>query len=248
MGERVSYSLRGGVALIEMDDGKVNAMSPSMIAEVDRALDRAEGEGVPVVLAGREGVFCGGFDLKVMKSAGLDTLRMLRAGFELSARLLAFPYPVVVACSGHAVAMGAFLVLSGDYRLGAAGPFELRANEVAIGLTLPRAAVAICRQRLAPAHLDRVVLLSETYDPEAAIAAGFLDRVVDAEELLPTALQHAQSLLELDMDAHARTKLRLRAEALQAIRRGLAADLRELSLLGARRMVSARLSPRRAAR
>lgn len=242
MSELVSYRREGAVAVIEMDDGKVNAVGLPMIAALNAALDRAESEGAAIVLTGRAQTFCGGFDLRVMKSAGLDTLKMLRGGFELSARMLAFPRPIVVACNGHAVAMGAFLVLSGDYRLGARGPFKLQANEVAIGMTLPRAAIAICRQRIAPQHLDRVTLLSEAYDPEGAVAAGFLDRVVDAEALLPEALAIAERLATgLDATAHARTKARLRADTVRAIRSGASADLRELALLGVRRTISARL-------
>jgi len=164
---------------------------------------------------------------------------MLRAGFELCARLLAFPYPVVVACDGHAVAMGAFLVLCADYRLGARGDYTLRANEVAIGLTLPRAAIAILRQRLTPAHFERAALLAEPYDPDASVAAGFLDQVVDADQLLPVALSRATQLAELDMDAHARAKPRVRQATLRAIRRGLARDLAELTVVGARRFVGA---------
>ena len=244
MEDRVSYRREGAVALITMDDGKANAMSPAMIAEVEGALDRARAEGVPVVLTGRPGMFCAGFDLAVMRSAGLETLRMLRAGFELSARLLSFPYPVVVACNGHAIAMGVFLVLSADYRIGVAGDFTLQANEVAIGLTLPRAAIEICRQRLAPAHFVRAALLSEPYSPEQGVAAGFLDRVVEEDALLASALEHAQGLATLDMQAHTQTKLRVRAGLLRALRRGLGKDIRELTLLGARRLLASKLRAR----
>jgi enoyl-CoA hydratase len=236
--ERVSYRREGDVALVTLDDGKVNAMSPSMIAAVRAALERAEADGGPLVLAGRPGVFCGGFDLKVMRAAGLDTLRMLRAGFLLCARLLEHPTPVVIACTGHAIALGSFLLLSGDALFAAAGEFEVRANEVAIGLTLPRAAVAICRQRLAPAHLQRATLLAESYTPQGAAAAGFLDWVVEPDVVVARALEHAQALAGLDMEAHRRTKERLRAADLRALKRGLAADMRELTLLGARKLLT----------
>ncbi len=245
MEERVSYRREGAVALITMDDGKVNAMSPAMIAAVGRALDRAASEAVPIVLTGRPGMFCAGFDLAVLRSGSVDTLRMLRAGFELSARLLAFPYPVVIACSGHAIAMGVFLVLSGDDRLGVAGDFSLQANEVAIGLTMPRAAIAICRERLDPAHFTRATLLAERYGPEEAVQAGFLDRLVDAESLVSKAIERAQQLAALDVQAHTRSKLRVRARTLRSLRRGLKLDLCELSLLGARRLLASKLRRRR---
>src|SRR6185312_6230463 len=113
--------------------------------------------------AGRAGVFSAGFDLKVLRAGGPNARTMLRAGFELAERMLSFPMPVVIACTGHAVAMGVFLVLSGDYRIGVAGRYKITANEVAIGITLPRAAIEICRQRLTPAHFSRATVPAEVF-------------------------------------------------------------------------------------
>ena len=125
-----------------MDDGKANVMSLQMQAEIHAALDRSAAERPVVVLTGRPGVFSGGFDLQVLRSGGTTATDMVVGGFELASRLLSFPTPVIVAATGHAVAMGIFLLLAGDYRIGAAGPFKLIANEVAIGLTMPYGADA----------------------------------------------------------------------------------------------------------
>src|SRR4029450_11523443 len=127
----VAFQLEDSVATITMDDGKVNVMSLRMIATLNAALDRAEAERAVVLVTGREGVFSAGFDLPVLRAGGPDAVALVRAGFELAARMLAFPTPVVIACTGHAVAMGAFLLLSGDYRIGASGTYKLAANEVA---------------------------------------------------------------------------------------------------------------------
>lgn len=221
MGALVTYRLEDAVAIISMDDGKVNALSLSMLRELDAAFDRAAQDGAVVLLEGRPGRFSAGFDLAALRAGGPDAVAMLRAGFELAARALSFPTPVVIACTGHAIAMGVFLVLSGDYRIGAAGPYKIVANEVAIGLTMPYAAVEICRQRLAPAHFNRAVTLAETYTPEAAVAAGFLDRVVDESDLHHAARSVAVELSKLDLAAHAASKLRTRAPALAAIRAGI---------------------------
>lgn len=222
----VDCRLDGPVATIRLDDGKVNALSPEMFAALDAALDRAAAARAVVVLTGREETFSAGFDLSILKKANLDTVRMLRAGFVLAERLLSFPTPVVAAVNGHAIAMGLFLVLSTDYRLGVAGPFRFVANEVAIGLTMPRSAVEICRQRLAPAHFTRAVLLAETYGPEGAVPAGILDRVVPPAELADEARKVATDLAKLDLAAHRASKLRARAATLAAIRSGRRADLR----------------------
>ncbi len=161
----------------------MNVLSPAMLGELDAALDRAMADRAVVLLAGLPGVFSAGFDLPVLNAGGAASVAMLRAGFALAERLLSFPTPVVIACTGHAVAMGAFILLSGDYRVGAAGPCKIAANEVAIGLTMPRAAVEILRQRLAPAHFSRAATLAEPFSPDQAVEAGFLDRVVSAADL-----------------------------------------------------------------
>jgi enoyl-CoA hydratase len=224
MGALATYRLTDSVATITMDDGKVNALSLAMLTELDTALDRAAADRAVVVLTGREGVFSAGFSLPVLRAGGDAAVDLLRAGFDLAARLLTFPTPVVVACPGHAVAMGVFLLLSGDYRIGARGPYKLTANEVAIGMTMPRAAVEICRQRLTPACFNRAVLLAEVFAPEDAVAAGFLDRLVSAGELADAAAGAAAELARLDLDAHAATKLRARRLAMSALREAIDAD------------------------
>jgi enoyl-CoA hydratase/carnithine racemase len=224
MGTLVSYLLDDSVATITMDDGKVNVLSPQMLAEIGSALDQAEADGAVVVLAGRPGAFSAGFDLSVLRAGGGCADGMVRAGFELAERLLSFPAPVLVACTGHAVAMGAFLLLSGDYRLGASGPYKITANEVAIGLSMPQVAVEICRQRLTPAHFARAVSLAEVFQPDDAVAAGFLDRAVPADELREAAARKAAELAALDPVAHAATKQRARRPVLTAIRAAIEAD------------------------
>jgi enoyl-CoA hydratase len=224
MAQLVSYQLEDSVALIAMDDGKMNALSGRMLEQLDGALDRAAADRAVVVISGRVGAFSAGFDLKELKAGGEQSVALLRAGFELAERLLSFPLPVVIACTGHAMAMGVFLLLSADYRLGVAGPFKVCVNEVAIGMTIPRAAVEICKQRLLPVHLSRALLLAELYSPDTALHAGFLDRVVEPTELPAAAQEVAARLAKLDMQAHAATKLRARAHVLEALRFAIEAD------------------------
>ena len=224
MSTHVEYRLRDGIAEIRMDDSKVNALSLERLGELGAAFDRAKSDRAAVVLCGREGVFSAGFDLGVLRAGGADAAAMVRAGFELAERILAFPSPVVIACTGHAIAMGAFLVLAGDYRIGALGAHRIGANEVAIGICMPWFGVEICRQRLAPAHFSRAVALAEMYAPEDAVAAGFLDRALPASEVVPAAHALARELARLDFDVHAATKLRARKHALEAIRAAIEAD------------------------
>lgn len=207
-----------------MDDGKANVLSPDMQSEIHGALDQAVADQAVVVLRGRENIFSGGFDLAVLRSGGPAAVSMLKGGFVLSERLLTFPRPVVGVCSGHAIAMGVFLLLSTDYRVGASGSYRITANEVAIGLTMPRAAVEILRQRLTPAAFNRAVMLAEVFSPSNAVDCGFLDQVVDRSELDGSAWAVVVSLAGLDAIAHRMTKERARDHTLAALRQSMKAD------------------------
>ncbi|NCF29905.1 MAG: crotonase/enoyl-CoA hydratase family protein [Gammaproteobacteria bacterium] len=232
--ESVQYSLRDEVATIRIDDGKRNALSPSVLREIYQAFDQAESDRAIVILTGRESVFSAGFDLNVMKRGGIDALRMLRAGYALPARVMAYPYPVIVACNGHALAMGVFLMLSADHVIGCRGEFKIAANEVAIGLTVPRVAAAMLRHRLNPAAFQRAVTVSEYFDVETALSAGFFDELVDPVDLIPCAEARAGKFKELNLRAHAASKRRIRGALIRRIRLAIPLDLLDALLKGLR--------------
>ena len=233
--ESVQYDLHDQVATIRIDDGKRNALSPEVLRGIYAALDRAEADRAIVIITGRESVFSAGFDLHVMRRGGSNALRMLRAGYALTARVMAYPHPVIVACNGHALAMGIFLMLSADYVIGSRGDFRIAANEVAIGLPMPRAAATVLRHRLNPAAFQRAVTLSEYFDVEAAQRAGFFDELVDPVDLLPRAATCASEFSKLDQRAHATSKRRIRAAVIRKIRFSIPLDLFEAMLIGLRR-------------
>tara|TARA_R110001592_G_scaffold337300_1_gene623457 strand:+ start:47841 stop:48521 length:681 start_codon:yes stop_codon:yes gene_type:complete len=196
--------------LIQMDDGKANALGFEMLAQLESALDQAEAAGKVVIICGRPGKFSAGFDLKVMGAGGDDLVKLLRSGADVSRRLLAFPAPVILAVSGHAIAMGGLLTLSADYRIGIHGTYKIGLNEVAIGMTLPYFGIELARERLASAHFTSAVTLAQLYDATGAVEAGFLDEVVSEEDLMPRAIAMAEQLAALDMEAHKNTKARSR--------------------------------------
>jgi enoyl-CoA hydratase len=225
MAESTSYELDGRIATITMDDGKVNVLSIQMLQALHAAFDRAEEDNAVVVLTGREGYFSAGFDLKVFTEQPERIVEMLTLGATLAERVLAFPTPVITSCSGHAIAAGAFLQLPADLRIGADGPFQLGLNEVKIGLTLPLFVIELARQRLDPVHFNQAVVSATMYGPQEAATAGFLDRVVPANELRAASLEAANVLAELDPAAHTATKLRARGEAIKAVRSAIETEL-----------------------
>ncbi len=233
--ESVHYSLQDQVATIRIDDGKRNALSPQVLREIYHALDRAESDRAIVIITGRESVFSAGFHLDVMKRGGLNALKMLRAGYALTARVMAYPYPVIAACNGHSLAMGVFLMLSADYVIGSRGDFKIAANEVAIGMTMPRVAAAVLRHRLNPAAFQRAVTLSQYFDVESALRAGFFDELVDPVDLMRRAETCADEFKKLDPRAHTASKRKIRAALIRKIRFSIPLDLLDAALMGVRR-------------
>jgi enoyl-CoA hydratase len=221
----LDYQLDDGIATIRLDDGKVNALGLEMQAAIRAAIDRAEADGAAIVLTGRPGMFSAGFDLATINEGGAATRAMVIGGFRLAERLLTYERPVVVGCTGHAIAMGTFLMLTGDYRIGPdAGSYKWMANEVAIGLVMPRTAIELLRVRLTPAAVDKAVALSHQFGPSEVLATGFFDELVPPDDVVERATSVARAALSLDARAHAASKERTRAPALAAIARAIKED------------------------
>lgn len=220
----VGYQLNDKVATLTLQNGKVNAISPQLVVDFNEALDRAEQDEAVVVITGHPGMLSGGYDLNVMKSGIEDMKALVSSGSRLTRRLLSFPFPVVVACPGHAIAKGAFLLLASDYRIGVEGEFKIGLNEVAIGMTMHSAGIELARGRLAPVFFNRSVICAEMVDPKGAVKAGFLDMVVPAEAFETTIAKVAGMLSQLNMKAHAQTKLKARKELLETLDAAIEAD------------------------
>ena len=225
----VRYEQLGNIAVITLDDGKANALSYGLMDAAEEALARAGREAAAVVLTGRAGRFSAGFDLREMMAGAEQARSLVARGAEFLMRLYALPMPLVVACSGHALAGGALTVLTGDVRVGVEGPFKIGLNEVQIGMPLPILAMELARDRLRPEYLTRATLFAELADPATALGWGYLDEVVAAELLLPTAITHATTLAALSKDAYAKTKMALRERTIQYVRSTLAEDMRRLT-------------------
>lgn len=233
MTELVSYAFADGVATLTMDDGKANAMGPTMQVALNAALDRAEADKAIVVLTGRAGVFSGGFDLSVFKAGDPQvTFQMLSGGAQLAQRVLAYPHPVVAACSGHAVAMGLFLLQCADVRVGLNAGATFQANEVLIGMTLPHFALETIRQRVAMPH-QHLVGTAMAYAGEDAVRAGLLDQAVTPGALASAVQAHVDRLKKADPASFTATKQRLRFDALAAMPAAIEKDIADWKRLGA---------------
>jgi enoyl-CoA hydratase len=225
----LTYRLDDGVAVVTLDDGKANAISHTTLGELGDALDRAEKEARSVVIAGRHGRFSAGFDLATMTESAESMRGLVIEGARTLMRIYGYPLPTVAACTGHALAAGALVLLSCDQRIGADGSAKIGLNEVAIGMALPIFAVELARERLQPSELTAATMGARVYDPAGAAAAGYLDEVVPDFEVIAAAITHARALGELRTGAYARTKSVVRAAMIEQILDTLEADMADLA-------------------
>ena len=228
MTELVAYQCENGIATLTLNNGKVNAFSPQLIDDFNAALDRAEQDKAIVIVTGQPGILSGGYDLKVMTSSPQNAINQVAKGSTLARRMLAHPYPIIVACPGHAVAKGAFVLLSADYRIGVEGPFTIGLNEVLIGMTMHHVGIELARERLGKAAFQRSVINGELFNPQGALSAGFLDQVVAADALLPSALAVAEQMKKINMTAHRNTKLKTRKAFLETLDAAIELDKQHL--------------------
>ena len=233
MADSVGYELRDRVAVISIDDGKANALSFDVLAAINEGLDRADTEAAGAVLiAGRPGMFSGGFDLAVMRGGDpTATLSLVTSGAELVLRLYSSSRPIVMACTGHAVAAGAFLLMGAHHRLGADGPFRILLIETQNGMVLPDWAVEMTKERLVGPHAQLAAIESRIYDPATAVEAGFLDRVVPADALFDAALAESTRLAGLPAAAFAGNAAKVRAEGIERLTAAVARDREAIAAL-----------------
>jgi enoyl-CoA hydratase len=228
----VSTEVNGRVLVATIAHGKANALSHDVIAALGAALDRVEeaseqsegsGPGV-LVITGTAGMFSGGFDLGVMRAGPKEAGRLVTEGGAFITRCFASAVPVVVACTGHAVAAGALLLLGADYRVGATGAFRIGLIETQIGMVLPRWAVELSEERLSRRHFQQATVAARMYDPAGAVDAGFLDLAVGPERVLAEALTEAERLAALPHTAYAGQVRMNRGARLERLVAAVAAD------------------------
>jgi enoyl-CoA hydratase len=229
----VSYALESNTAIVQMDDGKANALSEAMIDGLLDALARAEKEANAMVLAGRAGRFCAGFDLRVMMSSPDAAKALLRRGSDLLMKLYGCPIPLVVACTGHALAGGALVLLTGDVRIGASGAYRIGLNEVSIGMPVPVLAMELARDRIATTELARATLEAKIYGPEEAARVGYLDEVAPEADVVARAKTEAARLGVLSRAAYKATKKRLRSKTIAHVLATLEEDMMDIAVGGA---------------
>lgn len=213
----VTSERQDGICVLRFDHGKPNSISTAVADELLSAFDEAEKSADAIVLFGKPGMFSGGFDLVTMKEGPAAARAMLKAGATLLMSIYNHPKPVVIGCGGHAIAMGAFIAMAGDERIGAEGDFKIGMTETALGMTLPTFALELARARLSKRHFDRALVHSTIYNPVGAVEVGILDRLVSPDRLEGECLEAATRLAGLKQPAFRNNKRLAHAETVDVI-------------------------------
>jgi len=212
----VTLELSDTIALITLNDGKKNAITLDAIRNINTALDEAEADASAIVLAGRPGSFCAGFDLATMTSGDMEAIRALGlGGGRIAHRLYGIGKPLLAACTGHAFTIGAFWLLACDTRIGERGKFKFGFNETQMGMVLGLWSIELLKARINPMVYLPTVAQAKIYDPDGAVTAGLLDSVVDEGEAISAAMDAAAQLAQLPWKAYAGNKLGVRQAALE---------------------------------
>lgn len=204
---------RDGIAVLQMQHGKANALDVELCSALDAAFAAATRDRVrAVVLTGTGGIFSAGVDLKQVVDGGDGYIsEFLPALGDLLRHLLGFTRPVVAAINGHAIAGGAILAAAADRRLMASGKGRIGVPELLVGVPFPTLAIELLRAIVTPHRLQQLIYSGVTLDAQEAPAAGLVDELVAPDTLLEAALGAAAELARIPPGAFAITKQQLRA-------------------------------------
>jgi enoyl-CoA hydratase len=208
------------VATIRIDDGKVNAFTEELLQSLSEALDIAVDRDRAALILGSDRCLSAGFDLSVMRRDPEARKTLVLAGLEIALKIFESPIPVVVGCTGHAIAAGTLLLLGADHVVVGDGPVKIGFNETTIGIELSPFVLELARYRLLPSAYNQI-LQGMLYGAEAAKSTGYVDEVVTPSDLLPRALEVANHMAGLDPASYQLTKKAMRSSTGAALRSAL---------------------------
>ncbi|HUS65051.1 MAG TPA: enoyl-CoA hydratase/isomerase family protein [Kofleriaceae bacterium] len=217
----VDVERRGAVALLTLNNPPANALGTPVLTALAEAIEAlAADDARAVVVTGAGRFFSAGLDLfEVAKLVGSPDAEAFARRFDgLVTGLFALEKPVVAAINGHAIAGGAVLAATADFRLVADAELKIGVTEIQVGVVYPTSALEVVRFACAGPHLAELLYRGNTYGPADAVVRRLADEVVPAGELLDRALALAAELGEHRPLAFASSKRALRAEHLARIR------------------------------
>jgi enoyl-CoA hydratase/carnithine racemase len=182
-----------GVALVTLDNPKVNALSRELLRELEAAAAglAADPPGA-VVVTGGDRIFAAGAD--IAEFGGPEEARVVGGGFRRALdAVAAVPRCVIAAISGFALGGGCELALACDLRI-ASERAKLGQPEILLGIIPGGGGTQRLARLVGPAKAKDLVLTGRQVAADEALRIGLVDEVVPPDELQPRALALAAEL------------------------------------------------------
>jgi enoyl-CoA hydratase len=212
---KMRYEIKGRIARITLDDGKMNVMNWDFFHELNEALDSAIADDAgAIIFTGRPGVFSAGLDLKLLPTQSFpEQIKFQKTFAATMLRLYQFPIPTIAAYAGHSIAGGAILSYACDRFMMGDGPYRIQINEVANKMAIPSWISLICRSSIPPRYWKEALLHARAYSPREAAERGLVDDLIgEGGNVLEAAEAYAGEVLKLNGPAYAATKTFMRQE------------------------------------
>ena len=201
----INFEKKESIYFLTMDAGE-NRWNTTFVREFSKALDDVEkdnGPGALITTSSDPKFFSNGLDLDWIQSPSDFPERGDREVFGeefmyLMGRIITLPIPTICAINGHAFGAGFMLALSHDVRIMREDRGFLCANEIQLGLKIPRPELALFRHKIPANSFFETVQLSKRWTGPAALEAGIIQSIstignlaeitkLKAEELAPLA-------------------------------------------------------------
>ena len=183
MGELVLVDRRSdGVAVITLNNPKVNALSRAVLAELRAAAeDMIASPPGAVVITGGERIFAAGADIS--EFGGAEVAHHITAGFHAALNAVAeIPRFVIAAVSGYALGGGCELALACDYRV-AGERAAFGQPEVLLGVIPGGGGTQRLPRLIGIGKAKEMMITGRQVKAEEALRIGLVDEVVSSESL-----------------------------------------------------------------
>ena len=203
----INLEKKESIYFLTMDAGE-NRWNTTFVREFSKALDDVEkdyGPGALITTSSDPKFFSNGLDLDWIQSPSDFPERGDREVFGeefmyLMGRIITLPIPTICAINGHAFGAGFMLALSHDVRIMREDRGFLCANEIQLGLKIPRPELALFRHKIPANSFFETVQLSKRWTGPAALEAGIIQSISTIDNLAEITKLKAEELAPLATD------------------------------------------------
>ena len=176
-----------GVALITLANGKVNALSTELLAEIQAAATELTNDPAgAVVITGGDRLFAAGADIS--QFGGPDEATTIGAAFhDALDAVAAIPRFVIAAVSGYALGGGCELALACDYRI-ASEKAVFGQPEILLGIIPGGGGTQRLPRLIGASRAKEMCLTGRQVRADEALRIGLADEIIPPETLLERAI------------------------------------------------------------